>query len=64
MELCLSVFFFTKTAFDCVGLVTVGVEHLYWIEFKQATSEAAELPGASTAGCLAVNYDGAQSNDL
>ena len=31
---CFSALFFTETALDCVGLVTVGVEHLYWTEFK------------------------------
>lgn len=58
LELCLSALFFTKTAFDCVGLVTLGVEHLFWTEFKQATSDAAKTPEANTAGYVAVNYDG------
>lgn len=58
MELCFSALLFTKTAFDSVGLVILGVEHLFWTEFKQATSDAAKIPEASTAGCLAANYDG------
>lgn len=43
LELRFSELFFTETALDFVGLGTVGVEHLYWTEFKPLQKQQSAL---------------------